>query len=176
MKINIAACAAMATAAMIFSSRMRAEPAAPVHVQNSFEFPVAASLHDAAPLFGPNGERVWSGDEWDPQFLYPRPGSDVEGAVFRVQHGPHTSVWVNTRFDLAAGRFQYVSFVADVVVTVIDVQLEPIGAAKTLVHVVYTRTALSADGNDQVAAMGEHDRTAGMRWEKSIREYLANRH
>jgi hypothetical protein len=167
--------AAMALAGTLLMLRMGAEPVEPVHVRNAFEFPLPLALRDAAPIFGPDGERAWSGDEWKPQFLYPQPGKDVEGAVFLVQRGHHSSVWVNTLFDLAGGRFQYVSFVPGVMVTVVDVRLEISGAAKTIVHVIYTRTALSVEANDQVTAMGEHDRTAGPQWEQSIRAYLANR-
>ncbi len=59
--------------------------AVPAHVTNSFHFVIRAPLSRAAPLFGPEGERCWAGQHWNPQFLYPQPGKDVEGAVFTVQ-------------------------------------------------------------------------------------------
>lgn len=62
------------------------------HVSNSFAFTVDAPLNDAAPLFGPEGERVWAGDDWNPQFIFPVPAQDVERAVFTVRHGEHTAV------------------------------------------------------------------------------------
>ncbi len=80
----------------------------PMHVSHRFQFVVRAPLVRAAVLFGPNGERCWAGPNWNPEFLYPQPGKDTQGAVFTVQHGPHKSVWVNTVFDPAAGRMQYV--------------------------------------------------------------------
>jgi hypothetical protein len=95
----------------------------PAHVSNSFQFVVRAPLHRAAPLFGPEGERCWAGQHWNPEFLYPQPGEDVQGAVFTVQHGPHTSVWVNTIFDPAGGRMQYASFAPERLVFTVDVQL-----------------------------------------------------
>ena len=39
------------------------------HVSNSFSFTVDAPLRDAAPLFGPEGERAWAGEDWKPQFV-----------------------------------------------------------------------------------------------------------
>ena len=63
------------------------EPPSRAHVSNSFSFTVNAAMHDAAPLFGPEGERVWAGDDWNPQFVFPIPARDVEGAVFTVRHG-----------------------------------------------------------------------------------------
>ena len=57
----------------------------------------------AAPLFGPQGERAWAGEDWNPQFVFPTPARDIEGAVFTVRHGEHTAVWVNTVFDARSG-------------------------------------------------------------------------
>jgi hypothetical protein len=145
------------------------------HVSNSFSFTVAASLHDAAPLFGPEGERSWAGAQWNPQFLFPLPPKDVEGAVFTVQHGEHRSVWVNTRFDLEAGRMQYVAVLPDLMVSRIDVALHAIDAAHTRVDVTYVRTALEPDANEHVIAMGRNDRTQGPDWERSIKACLAAR-
>ena len=69
------------------STKTAQAPAALAHVSNSFHFLVHAPLGRAAPLFGPEGERSWAGAEWDPQFLYPQPAKDVQGAVFTVQQG-----------------------------------------------------------------------------------------
>jgi len=71
-----------------------AEAAAPVRVSNRFEFVVEAPMERAAPLFGPEGERCWAGERWDPKFVYPQPVKDEEGAVFTVLHGGQKSVWV----------------------------------------------------------------------------------
>jgi hypothetical protein len=70
------------------------------HVSNTFSFIVNAPMRDAAPLFGPEGERAWAGEDWSPQFVFPTPARDVEGAVFTVRHGERTAVWVNTVFDV----------------------------------------------------------------------------
>jgi hypothetical protein len=83
------------------------DPVPLAHVRNSFTLTVHAPYKIAAPLFGPNGERVWAGDDWDPQFIYPQPAEDRGGAVFTVKHGLHQSVWVNTLFDAEARHFQY---------------------------------------------------------------------
>jgi hypothetical protein len=142
------------------------------HVTNIFHFDIAAPVARLAPLFGPEAERSWAGKHWNPEFLYPLPAKDTEGAVFRVQHGQHTSVWVNTLFDLSAGRMQYVAFIDDVVVTTIDVKLTPIDPSRTTVEVTYTRTALRPDANDDVRALGSDDRDSGPDWQKSIEKCL----
>jgi hypothetical protein len=144
----------------------------PAHVRNTFRFEVAAPIERAAPLFGPEGERCWGGQSWNPEFLHPLPAKDVEGAVFTVQHGPHKSVWVNTVFDLSAGRMQYVSFIPDALVSTIDVRLTAVNPTTTGVEVTYTRTALSAAANKDVYVMATRDRTSGPHWQEAIQSYL----
>jgi hypothetical protein len=141
-------------------------------VSNSFMLLVKATYADTATLFGPSGERVWAGDDWDPKFLYPRPERDVEGAVFTVQHGSHRSVWVNSVRDIEARHFQYVYFIADALVTVIDVRFTPVDAAATKVDVTYTRTALNPDANGHVHSLGEQDSASAPEWQAAIDRYL----
>jgi hypothetical protein len=143
------------------------------HVTNTFEFKIAAPLSRVAPLMGPDGERCWAGKHWDPQFDYPQPAKDVEGAVFTVQHGAHNSIWVTTVFDLATGRVQYVSVIPDLLINVIDLRLTAIDESHTAVAVTYTRTALAAEANDHVNAMGADDRNSGPHWQQAVEACLA---
>lgn len=145
------------------------------HVSNYFTLTVQAPFHEAALLFGPESERKWAGGHWDPQFVFPQPGKDVQGAVFTIQHKSHQSVWVNTRFDVKKGRFQYVYFVPGILVTTIDVRLSPAGPTNTKVEVTYIRTALESRANDEVRALGERDRNSGKHWQESINTYLRSR-
>lgn len=144
-----------------------------LHVSTSFDLVVHASYAKTAPLFGPDGERAWAGKHWNPEFIHPQPAHDEEGAVFTVQHGPLKAVWVNTLSDMDARHFQYVYFLTDLMVTVIDVRFNPAAPDVTGVNVVYTRTALTSEGNEHVTAMSEGDKTAGKDWQKAIDEYLA---
>ena len=146
-----------------------------LHTKTSFTLMVHAPYAEACPLFGPEGERVWAGKHWDPQFVYPLHAHDEEGAVFTVKHGPFTAVWVNTAFDIAGRHFQYVYFMPDVMVTVIDVRFTVPDAAATQVDVTYTRTALSMAGNEHVDAMTDGDRGAGQDWQRAIDAYLESR-
>jgi hypothetical protein len=145
---------------------------APAHVRNSFQFVVRAPLLRTAALFGPEGERCWAGQHWNPEFLFPQSGKDVQGAVFTVQHGPHKSVWVNTIFDSAGGRMQYVSFIPEALVSTVDVRLSALGAASTSVEVTYVRTALKIEANEDVEAMGKSDAQSGPDWQQAIEKCL----
>jgi hypothetical protein len=149
------------------------EAAQPAHVSNHFQFVIHAPLSRAACLFGPEGERCWAGEHWNPAFLYPQPGKDVQGAVFTVQQGAHTSVWINTVFDLANGRMQYVSFLPDTLVSTVEVRLTPLDSASTSVEVTYARTALRVESNDEVFTRGKSDRESGPHWQAAIESCLA---
>jgi hypothetical protein len=145
------------------------------HVSNTFNFIVNAPMRDAAPLFGPQGERAWAGEDWNPQFVFPTPARDIEGAVFTVRHGEHTAVWINTVFDAEAGRMQYVYVLGDLLATTIDVRLHPIDPTHTRVEVTYVRTALRPEANEHVLHLGKRDGQQGPEWQTSINAYLQHR-
>ena len=143
-----------------------------LHVSNSFHFVIGASPARIAPLFGPEGERQWAGKHWNPEFIYPGRAADVQGAVFTIQHGPYTSTWVNTVFDISAGRMQYVYFIPDHLVTVVTVALTQIDESHTRVNVTYDHTALRPEANDDVRMMEEHERESGPEWRAAIEACL----
>jgi hypothetical protein len=165
----------IAVAGLSAAAVAQTAPAAPLYAETSFELAVPASYAETAPLFGPIGERVWAGPDWDPHFIHPQPAKDIQGAVFTVAHGPLTTVWINTLFDADGRHFQYVYFVPEMMVTMIDVRFTPVDAKLTKVHVVYTRTALSEEGNRHVAAMTDQDKRAGTEWQQMIGKYLSGR-
>jgi hypothetical protein len=151
------------------------QPAAPetlVHTRVEFKFTANASFEQTAPLFGADEERKWSPD-WNPQFIYPQPAHDQQGMTFRVEHSDHSSIWVNTAFDLAAGHIQYAYILNDAMATTIDIHLTRESAQKTGVTVVYERTALIAEANEHVQHFAKGDEKAGKEWEDAINGYLA---
>lgn len=155
------------------SGNTNAEPVA--RVRNHFEFSIEAPMKTVAPLFGPEGERVWAGDDWNPQFLFPTPARDTEGAVFTVSRSHGTSTWVNTVFDLDSGHMQYVYFIPNALVTLVDVRLSASGPGRTHVGVTYERTALDPESNEHVRQMGAEDARSGPEWKQSIDEYFEKR-
>jgi hypothetical protein len=162
---------AFMTNSLAQSSTPQAEPLA--RQTTSFDLVVHLPLAQAAPLFGPEGERAWAGSHWNPEFIYPQPAHDEQGAVFSVHHGPYTATWVCTAFDLDSRHFQYVYFLPGLMVTMIDVRFKPLNERTTGVNVVYTRTAIALEGNAHVAAMTDGDKSAGAEWQQAIDEYVA---
>ena len=139
----------------------------PAHVVNTIRFEVAAPMSRVAPMFAPEAERAWAGKEWNPVFLYPQPGRDVQGAVWTTQHGPFT-IWVNTLFDVPAGHMEYVATIVEHMVITIDVRVTALARARTAVELTFTRTALNPAANDDVRAEGQNDRTSGPEWQQGV--------
>jgi hypothetical protein len=147
--------------------------AEPVHIATSFQFEVHAPFSRVALLFGPESEKTWAGKHWQPEFLYPRPAKDAQGAVFTVPHGPHKSIWVNTVYDVSGGKMQYVAVIPGIVATIIDVRLNSIHSSQTAVEVTYTRTALDPDANEDIRSLADDDGKSGPEWQTSIERALA---
>lgn len=148
------------------------QSAVPVHIATSFHFEVHEAFSRTALLFGPESEKAWAGKHWQPAFLYPQPAKDSEGAVFTVPHGPHKSIWVNTVYDVAAGKMQYVAIIPEIVATVIDVRLTSTGPSQTAVDVTYTRTALDPAANDDVQSLAQDDKESSPKWQGAIEKSL----
>lgn len=146
-----------------------------LRTQTAFDLTVSLPYLETAPLFGPEGERAWAGEHWNPEFLYPRTPHDEQGALFTIQHGTVKAIWVNTLFDLQARHFIYAYFIPGILVTTIDVRFAPTSPATTQVHVVYTRTALTPEGNDHVRTFTANDKSAAHDWQQAIDDYLTSR-
>ncbi len=142
------------------------------HARTEFRFSVNLSYNKAFPLFGAWAEKQWAPD-WNPQFVYPNPPADKEGAVFRVDHGSHSSAWIMTRFDPAAGRVQYALLIDNLVLTRINIEVKRNGPSDTGVSVAYEWTALNPSGNDQVKRLAKQYEEAGPEWQSQINAYAA---
>lgn len=172
---NLHTIIAIAFVLAVVSTSLPAQPPAAAqltHTRTEFEFTANAPMEHTAPLFGADEERKWSPD-WNPQFIYPQPAHDQPGMVFQVMHGQHSSIWVNTAFDLAAGHIQYAYVLNDAMVTVIDIHLSRLSDHTTGVAVVYERTALVPEANQHVQHFAQGDQRAGKEWEDAINGYLA---
>jgi hypothetical protein len=159
---------------LLTSSNGHAQETAPpalTHTRTEFSFTVDAPFEQVVPLFGAHEERKWA-DGWDPKFIYPNPARDQQGEVFRVDHGHHSSVWINTALDLTAGHIQYAHVLNDAMATLIDIHATRQGADKTHVTVSYERTALIPEANEHVLHMTKGDDGAGKEWGDAINAYF----
>jgi hypothetical protein len=161
---------------LVFALRLAAAADMPAaqHTRAEFRVTVHLPYSAAAPLFGAWTEQQWSPD-WKPEFLYPAPPGDQEGAVFKVRHGSHASIWMTTVFDLPGGHIQYVYVLNGLLITRIDLRLHGSSENETEVSVVYERTALDPAANDHLNALAESDAGQGPRWQAALDAYAAAR-
>jgi hypothetical protein len=144
-----------------------------VHRRTEFTFDIKAAFDAVVPLFGADKERLWA-EGWDPEFVHPQPAKDEAGAVFTTRTG-HSSVWINTIYDLDYGHIQYTCFAKEGMVTLIDIHIQSRSATSTRAIVVYERTALQAEANEYVNRQADSDATKGPEWEAAMQNYLQNR-
>lgn len=145
------------------------------HTRTEFSFTVNAPFEQVVPLFGALEERKWA-EGWDPQFIYPMPARDVEGEVFKVQHGRNASIWINTALDFAAGHIQYAHVLNNAIATFIDIHASRSGPDRTTVTVSYERTALAPDADEHVRYLTKSDVNAGQEWGDAMNAYFGRRH
>jgi hypothetical protein len=142
-----------------------------VHTEETFHFVANASLERVAPLFGAYKEREWA-PGWNPSFVWPPRADDREGMVFTVTGEHGTAVWINTAFEPASGRIQYVYVLPNTMATLITLKLRSEGQ-QTHVTVVYQRTALDAGSSVLVRRMADQDARAGPEWARQINDHLS---
>jgi hypothetical protein len=144
-----------------------------VHTHAEFSFEVQGRYEDTFPLFGANEERKWA-IGFEPHFIHPFPAHDEPGMVFTTVQAGQSRVWTNTALDPAKGHAQYVYFVADTMVALIDVQVTRFGTAEMQVSVAYERTALKPEANEEVTRLAQEDAESGPEWAEMINRYLVS--
>ncbi len=144
----------------------------PAHTREEFSFVVSAPYAEVFPLFGADEERKWAAG-FEPQFVHPLPARDQQGMVFTTTQEGLDRVWTNTVFDRDTGHVQYVYWIADVMVALIDIHVTSTGAHQTRVDVAYERTALREEANEQVLRMAHADANSGPKWAEAIDSHLS---
>ena len=126
-------------------------------------------------LFTPEGERAWA-EGWDPTYHFPSDGRPEAGMVFTTGHGGEHTIWTMIRYEPAAGRVSYTRTTPGSRTGIVDVRCEATDATSTRVHVSYTLTALSAEGNLVLAEMTE-EKFRGFidSWRQSIEAAISRR-
>jgi hypothetical protein len=140
----------------------------------SFTIELNGSVAEVTPLFGPVREAEWAPD-WSPRFIYPPQGSQREGAVFSTTSGHGKDrVWLLTTYDVSGGRVEYVVMTPASTANEIKIRVTPDGDRRCKATVMYRRSALTPEANDDVAKLdanwAEEQRS---HWQTAINEALA---
>jgi hypothetical protein len=140
----------------------------------SFTIELNGSAADVAPLFGPVREAEWAPD-WSPRFIHPVQGVQREGAVFTtVGAYGRDRVWLLTAYDVTNGRVEYVVLTAAFTVNEIKIRVVPDGGQHCKATITYRRSALTPEGNEEVAKLDAHwAEEQRIHWQAAINEALA---
>ena len=136
-------------------------------------------INDAPPravfeLLCPVRELDWVPD-WPLLFAYTESGFVESGCVFgtRGADGHPDAVWVVTHHDPDDLTCAMVKVVPGIVVTQLEIALEPHGNAQTRATIAYTHTALGQAGREIVDAHTEAAYNVFMQdWQTALNHYL----
>lgn len=135
----------------------------------------AGTLHVDAPpehafqLFTAPGERFWI-DDWDPDVLRGGDGR-AQGSVFVTRAGGDKAYWIVVDYDASAMHARYARIAPDTRAGTVEVLARSDGTGGTEVEVRYELTALTEQGDRQLAAFDAGAFAQMMSdWEQMIRE------
>ncbi len=130
---------------------------------------VDAAPEHAFPLFTAPGETLWI-DDWDPEVLSGGDGR-ARGSVFVTRAGGEVTYWIVVDYDANARRARYARIAPATRAGTVEVTVRSDGSGGSEVEVAYELTALTAKGDEELAAF---DAKAYNRmlaeWERMIRD------
>jgi len=152
-----------------------AAPAETVLEQRSQSFTIAldGSVERVTPLFGPIREAEWA-PSWTPRFLHPPEGGQREGVVFTTTSANGKErLWLVTAYDVKGGRVEYVLITPGFTANEIKIQVLPDGRNQSKATITYRHSALTPEGNEEVAKLDTHwAEQQRVHWESAINSIL----
>lgn len=141
----------------------------------SFTILLNSPVSDVTPFFGPVREAEWAPD-WSPHFIYPAQGAQREGVVFTTTGGQKERIWLLTTYDVRSGRVEDVVVTPAFTANEIKIHVVPGGDRHCKATITYRRSALTPEGNEEVANLDAHwAEEQRIHWETAINEALAKR-
>jgi len=123
----------------------------PAHVDSSHRIRIDMPAAACQRLFTPAGEERWV-EGWAPHYLQPPDGRTTPGMVFTTGEGPAHTIWMLADFDTSRLHARYVRTTPGSRSGCVIVDCLPDGPHATLVDVRYTLTALTPQGERDLAA------------------------
>lgn len=138
-------------------------------VSHSGTLRVDAPPAHAFQLFTAPGETFWI-DGWDPQVLRGVDGRE-RGSVWVTEVAGDSAYWVVADYDPAALHARYARVAPGTRAGTVEVFARDDGTGATEVEVIYELTALTEEGNKQLAAFDSHAYARMLAdWERMIRD------
>ena len=108
-------------------------------------------------------------------FIHPAQGAQREGVVFTTSRGRgRDRLWLLTTYDVKNGRVEYVVVTPAFTADEIKIRVVPDGEHHCKATIMYRRSALAPEGNEEVAKLHAHwAEEQRNQWETAINEALA---
>jgi hypothetical protein len=106
---------------------------------------------EAMPLFTARGERRWV-EGWDPEFPAGEPAQEGEGTVWITSAGDRSTYWVVAAKD--ADSVRYTRTTPGFAAGTVEVRVRGSDARETQLDITYDLTALTEEGDAELADFG----------------------
>jgi hypothetical protein len=125
-------------------------------------------------LICPVKEAEWL-DGWDYHLIFSHSGFAEKGCVFTSRSaGEKDTIWLITKRDDATYETNFARITPDSRVAEVAVRIEDGGEQTSRVHINYTITAITEDGNRFIENFTEENFVKDMKfWEATMNHYLA---
>ena len=125
-------------------------------------------------LICPVKEAEWL-DGWDYQLIFSHSGFAEKGCVFTSRGvGEKDTIWLITKRDDDAHETAFARITPESRVAEVTVRIEDAGQQASRVHINYTITAITEEGNRFIENFSEENFVKDMKfWEATMNHYLA---
>ncbi|PLX14297.1 MAG: hypothetical protein C0597_10255 [Marinilabiliales bacterium] len=144
----------------------------PNRVTYSYEQTINGSIKEIFPLYCPVREIDWC-ENWNPKVVYSNSGLVEKDCIFITPDGDLEIVWIVTDYNIETGHVEMIYHVPGILVTKLEIQVEPITKDRTKAILTYSKTSLSNTGNQIIERSTQEDYDIMMdSWEKAMNHYL----
>ena len=139
---------------------------------HTYEQTIKGSIAEIMPLYCPVREVEWC-ESWAPSTVYSNSGLVEKDCLFITKHGKVDVVWIVTDYDITSGHVEMIYHIPGVMVTKLEIQVEPIAEATTKAVITYSKTAISEEGKEVIKGFTKESFSIMMNaWEKAMNHYL----
>jgi hypothetical protein len=147
----------------------------PVRVKRSYTQKLNGRPDEVFSLLCPVREKEWA-KGWDPIAVYSASGFAEKDCVFTTGGEAPESIWVITEFDPALHLIEIIKVSPGLTACRITISLTENDSGNTDLHVEYTYTAISSDGEEFVRGYTQEFFDRFMRFsESALNDFLENR-
>ncbi len=144
----------------------------PNRVSHTYVQTIHGTVDKIMPLYCPVKELDWC-ENWDPKLVLSKSGVVEKDCVFITMHNELEVTWVVTEYDLEKGRVEMFYLVPGILVTKLEIQVEPINSSLTRAELTYSKTSLGKMGDKHLESFTKEKNDIMMdSWEKAMNHYL----